>query len=237
MNMFTFGVCMSDQPASELTPKARQTRQHILDTALELFAEQGYESTTMREIARRAGCSLGLAYRYYARKEELVLGLYLEMSAETCAQIKALPDASIADRFKQIMHTRLEQSTRYRELLGVLFGAAVNPSSGVNILGERTVDVREQTHEAFIKLVSGSSDAPSESQVESLATVLYSFHFALILFWLYDRSPGQQTTKELLDFTCESLNLIRPVLILPFVGQAVTRFAGIMERVFLAGPA
>ena len=76
---------MSNQPLSELTPKARQTRQHILDTALEMFAEQGYESTTMRDIARQAGCSLGLAYRYYARKEELVLGLYLEMSAETAA--------------------------------------------------------------------------------------------------------------------------------------------------------
>ncbi len=224
---------MSDQ--AELTPKARQTRQHILDTALELFAAQGYESTTMRDIANQAGCSLGLAYRYYARKEELVLGLYLEMSAETSAQIDTLPEASIAERFKQIMLIRLEQSTRYRELLGVLFGAAVNPSSGVNILGERTIDVREQTHQAFIRLVTGSSDAPSDTQVEPLATVLYSFHFALILFWLYDRSKGQQTTKDLLDFTCDSLSLVRPMLILPVANKAIIRLAGIMERVFLDG--
>ena len=66
-----------EQPHSaRITQKAVSTRQRILDTALGLFATKGYENTTMREIAAEADSSLGLTYRYFASKEELVLELY-----------------------------------------------------------------------------------------------------------------------------------------------------------------
>jgi len=54
-----------------LTPKARRTRERIFEVALGLFGERGYEATTMRDIARAAGASVGLTYRYYASKEVL----------------------------------------------------------------------------------------------------------------------------------------------------------------------
>ena len=56
--------------------KGERTRERILAAALELFAEQGFEGATMRGIAERAECSLGLAYRYFRTKEEMVLALY-----------------------------------------------------------------------------------------------------------------------------------------------------------------
>ena len=56
-----------------LTPKAQETRQRIFDTAVKLFMEKGYEETTMRDIAAEAGCSLGLAYRYFESKEVVVV--------------------------------------------------------------------------------------------------------------------------------------------------------------------
>ena len=60
-----------------LTPKALRTRERILEAALRLFAERGYEATTMRDVAREAGASLGLAYRYFGSKEEFALALYM----------------------------------------------------------------------------------------------------------------------------------------------------------------
>ena len=44
------------------TQKGEQTRALILDAALQIFHERGYEATTMRAIARKAGVSLGNAY-------------------------------------------------------------------------------------------------------------------------------------------------------------------------------
>ena len=66
-----------------LTLKARRTRERILEAALELFADRGYETTTMRDVAREAGASLGLAYRYFASKEEFALALYMRLAEES----------------------------------------------------------------------------------------------------------------------------------------------------------
>ncbi len=44
----------------------------MVDAALSLFAEQGYDRTSIRQIAERAGVSLGLLYNYYKSKEDLL---------------------------------------------------------------------------------------------------------------------------------------------------------------------
>ena len=53
---------MTDVAAAELTPRAQQTRTAIVAAALALVRERGYDATTMREIAARAGVSTGNAY-------------------------------------------------------------------------------------------------------------------------------------------------------------------------------
>ena len=50
------------------TPKGEQTKALILDSALQLLQERGYEQTTMRAIAQQAGVSLGNAYHYFNSK-------------------------------------------------------------------------------------------------------------------------------------------------------------------------
>ena len=46
-------------------------RQELLDTAMELFAQKGYEETSMGDIARAAGVAQGLCYRYFDSKQKL----------------------------------------------------------------------------------------------------------------------------------------------------------------------
>ncbi|MDV6235776.1 TetR/AcrR family transcriptional regulator [Leptospira ellisii] len=54
---------------------AKDTRDLILKTSLKLFSEQGYHGTTMRQVASKAGLSLGLAYRYFDSKESILEGI------------------------------------------------------------------------------------------------------------------------------------------------------------------
>src|SRR5215216_3523295 len=114
---------MPTAQATQLTPKGERTREHILDTALGLFIEQGYDATTMREIAAAAECSLGLTYRYFARKEDLVLALYQRTADDQEAYVQSLPPAPIADRFALAMHAKIAQIAPYRDAFGALFGA------------------------------------------------------------------------------------------------------------------
>ena len=50
----------------------------IMETALELFAEVGYHSTTISSIASKAGISKGLMYNYFESKEELIQQIMLK---------------------------------------------------------------------------------------------------------------------------------------------------------------
>ena len=51
---------------------AGTTKERILETALELFAEKGYLGTSMRDIAQRLGITKGALYKHYAGKQEIL---------------------------------------------------------------------------------------------------------------------------------------------------------------------
>src|SRR5207244_2446742 len=72
------------------TPKGEQTRALILQTALDLFRERGYEETTMRAIAERAGVALGNAYYYFRSKEHLIQAFYARAHEEHVAAARPI---------------------------------------------------------------------------------------------------------------------------------------------------
>jgi AcrR family transcriptional regulator len=53
------------------TPKGARTRQRILDTAEELFAEKGYTGTTLRDVATASGLRIPSLYNHFVSKESL----------------------------------------------------------------------------------------------------------------------------------------------------------------------
>ena len=72
------------------TGKAEETRARILNAALDLFRSQGFDRTTMREIATEAAVSLGSAYYYFDSKEALVMAFYQRAGEEMLPRIERL---------------------------------------------------------------------------------------------------------------------------------------------------
>ena len=64
---------MPDRPAPSAgkTPKSQRTQAAILQAAQELFATQGYERTTVRDVAARAAIDPAMVMRYFGSKEGL----------------------------------------------------------------------------------------------------------------------------------------------------------------------
>ncbi|MEW6030402.1 MAG: TetR/AcrR family transcriptional regulator [Chloroflexota bacterium] len=63
---------------AETLTKGERTRLQIEDAALELFMEQGYHATSMRQIAERAGLALGGIYNHFASKEEIFAAIIID---------------------------------------------------------------------------------------------------------------------------------------------------------------
>lgn len=57
------------------------TRERILDVALTLFNEQGYEKTSLREIAEQLGITKAALYYHFERKDDILLELHLRLHA------------------------------------------------------------------------------------------------------------------------------------------------------------
>ena len=56
---------------TRITKAPEERRQEIIDTALKVFYEKGYEKTSISDIAREMHVAQGLCYRYFSSKEEL----------------------------------------------------------------------------------------------------------------------------------------------------------------------
>ena len=220
-----------------LTPKARRTRERILGAALALFAERGYEATTMRDVAREAGASLGLAYRYFAAKEGFALALYMRLAEESEEWARErLRGGTIAERFELAMLAKLDQVSPHRGPLAALLSRALDPNSPISALGEGTSAVREKMGGVFLEVVRGASDAPREKQARELGKVLYSLHLAILLYWFHDRTPGARATRDLVGSAREALRYLRPALRLPPMSRVLSRLANALEDVSIGDP-
>ena len=219
---------------TELTDKAKKTRQRIFEIAIEQFVERGYEETTMRDIAKAAECSLGLAYRYFDSKEAIVLMLWQESADDFAVQMSQLDEGKLTDRYYQAMQKKVVQLQPYRGVIKATIGAAMNPASGVAIVGAETTWYRDVVLGALEKLVIESTDAPKEVRSKQIAMIMYAVHLILTLVWIYDNKPGQSLTQEALNFMRDTMKLLRPMLILPPVASTLARLSRIMAGIFSA---
>jgi AcrR family transcriptional regulator len=88
----------------------RDKRQAILTAARELFASQGYEETTIAEIARAAGVAVGTVYLYFQNKHDVLVDVCLTLKAEV-AQVIQSPEI-LALPLQQVPRAVIEATFR-----------------------------------------------------------------------------------------------------------------------------
>lgn len=96
----------------------------ILDTALELFANQGYAATSIKVIAEKAGISKGLMYNYFDSKETLLRTILMQLMEEMLDVLDPNHDGMLED--DELLHfidfvfeffrTRKEELKLYHQL-------------------------------------------------------------------------------------------------------------------------
>lgn len=69
---------MAPKSSEQFEEIRERSKQNIMDSARKLFAEKGYDATSISAITREAGISKGLLYNYFNSKEELLLGILNE---------------------------------------------------------------------------------------------------------------------------------------------------------------
>jgi len=194
------------------TPRAEDTRRKIYEAAMELFREKGFEPTTMRDIAAKARVALGGAYYYFSSKDAIVLAFYREMQ-ESINQpvLEALEgQKKLKQRIRCVLEKRLELLAPNRKFCSALFRHAPDGADPLSPFSDETRLIREGAIEHMRIAVDGSDAKVPSDLKPRLPYLLWLYEMALIMFWLYDRSPNQERTQRLMEKSLGLLvNLLR----------------------------
>lgn len=197
---------MSDGAKATRTARGEQTRALILETALQLFQERGYENTTMRAVAERAGVATGASYYYFRSKEELIQAFYGRTHEEHIVASAGVlrTERTLHGRLLGVMRTKLETIEPYHAFSGVLFRTAADPASPLNPFSADSAETRAAAVALMDDVVRGADDrkVPADLAAE-LPELLWLYQMGIILFWIHDRSPGRRRTWRLMERTVE----------------------------------
>jgi len=203
-----------------VTDKGEQTRSRIMEVALHMFRERGYEETTMRAIAEQAGVALGNTYYYFRSKEQLIQAFYERIHQETFAACRTVLDKerTLQARLLGVMSSMLAVIEPHHHLSGLLFKTAADPHSPLNPFSSESEAVREQSITLFREVVRGSKDrVPADLQTE-LPTLLWLYHMGIVLFWIHDASLRHARTNRLVDQSVKLVAKLISLAGLPLMG-------------------
>jgi AcrR family transcriptional regulator len=196
------------------TPQGTAARTRLYQTAVELIAGRGYEATTLRDVAERAGVSVGLLYRYFPSKRAVVLALYDELSAEYVARAVKMNGRKWRDRVMFALTTSLQVLGPHRNTLAALVPVLVGDADE-GLFAPATAFSRRRVQKVFQDAVVGAVDAPRPEVAAALGRLLYLVHLAIILWWLLDKSPQQRATNALMALVKQALPASALTLRLP----------------------
>jgi len=211
--------------------KAEETRERILEAALQLFREKGFDETTMRDVAAAAEMATGAAYYYFRSKEELVMALYVRSNEE---KRTFLPDAiaksgDLKKRLRAIIDVNFQQFADHRRLFRALARIGMDPAHPLSPFAKETAPMRDEGIDYFRAALDGTKVPKDLAAI--LPRLLWLYQLGLILFWVYDESPSQRRTTRLVDGSLELVVRLIQLSSLPLIGPLRKRVVSLVHDV------
>lgn len=169
--------------------KAEGSRRRILETAIRLFDERGYDKVTVADICREAGFSVGAFYHYFKSKDQVIEERYLPFATQVDSFFKSLSSrageksVSSAEKLRKFTDLLL----KYTEEVGVdalrtAYRSQIEPASmashRLGSLFKPHMVVREIIEEG-----QRNGEFRSDIRASDITDMLYDFVFGIMYSW------------------------------------------------------
>ncbi len=193
---------MTDQTVivRSLSRTQAATRRRLIDVALELAAEGGYDAVGMRPVAERAGVSAPTAYQYFSSKDHLLVEAMVELVEQVTTAVETEPrpkGRTAADRAAATLRRVVRNVEQSPDLVIALTRAFISGSSEVRHLRPRLDASMRRWIEAAI---GGVELDDEEAVVDVLQAVLFGNMVALV--------TGAKTADEVAPALEQAVRLI-----------------------------
>ena len=178
-------------------------RQHLVEAAAAVFAEQGFTSTRVADIAERAGIGKGTVYEYFTSKEELLFAVFEWIDSRVSTRVEAVLAEEISghEKLLRLLQLGADVVTEQVEMQPVIldFWAA----SRGNLLEDRHREVCTSSYHFFRKVITDfihdgqrRGDFRPEVDAEALAATVVSTFDGLGVQFFFDRSLDPHRITE-----------------------------------------
>ncbi|MGW0612929.1 TetR family transcriptional regulator [Streptomyces sp. NPDC002788] len=234
----------NDGPDDGATPtKSEQTRALILETAMRLFQERGYDKTTMRAIAKEAGVSVGNAYYYFAGKEHLIQGFYDRIAAEHQVAVREIleREADLEARLAGVLRAWLDIAAPYHEFAVQFFKNAADPDSPLSPFSPESEHARLEAISVHREVLAGATKTKVPEELRDiLPELMWLSQMGLVLYWIFDRTEGRERSYRLAErgarLTSRGVALARFRVLRPLVREVHELFTDFLPGMTRAIP-
>ena len=202
----------------------------ILETALALFREKGFDATTIRDIAERAEISVGSAYHYFPSKEAIVFAYYdaQQDEHEQLARQKLEDATALRERLGIVFQSKIDSVRKDRSLLVAIARRLADADDPLSAFSRESREVRERAIALFRDAVDVA--AVPEEQRDLVARALWALHLALLAYLVNDTSRGQKKTRDLTDGVLDLITPLIPMAGLDALRPVIDQVRNILTR-------
>ncbi|HEX9235502.1 MAG TPA: TetR family transcriptional regulator [Actinomycetota bacterium] len=182
------------QTTKTLTEKQEARRQRVIETALQMADQGGYDAVQMRDVAAEAGVALGTLYRYFASKDQLLVAALAQWARQLQHEIAGRPPrgGTPADRVVEVLRravTALETAPR-------LMTALVTALSAMSSEDPEALAYADEVAATMTEIIAGAIDGRDqdfEAEVRALGLVWFAALVARVRGW----GPPEQMMNDL----------------------------------------
>lgn len=191
----------SAQAARTLTRAQQARRQRVVDAAMSLAAEGGYESVQMRDVASRADVAMGTVYRYFTSKDHLLAASLVSLVEQLDIRLAQTPASATtaAGRVIESLDRALRSMGRQPQFLGAVFTALASPDPAA-------VECQQQVTILMEGIITRAIGEPQPPDLSDRARILGHVWYSALVGWL----SGWSTMSRVHDELVVAIGLLLP---------------------------
>ena len=180
-------------PETSTLPRNQAARRsRVIDAAVALAAEGGYDAVQMRDVAAGANVALGTIYRYFTSKDQLLAAAMVEWLGQLEEEVGRRPARgdTAAERVVDVVRRASRTLGRNPRLTAALVTAVAAPDPDV-------VALHRQSSGAMQRILSAPMGDLDEATKADVVRVLNHVWFSALLAWVHGWTDVDHVIEEL----------------------------------------
>jgi TetR/AcrR family transcriptional regulator, cholesterol catabolism regulator len=187
-----------------LTRAQQARRQRVIDAAMALGLEGGYDAVQMRDVAAQADVAMGTVYRYFTSKDHLLAATLVYWVEQLAVRIEQQPPPGDlpADRVLDVLDRALRAMGRQPRLVAAVFTSLSSPDPAA-------VGCQQQITLLMEGIIAGAMGEPVVPDMSERARMIGHVWYSALVGWI----NGWSTMARVYDELAVSVRLLLPATV------------------------